>query len=243
MNRDQLHFGQLSWPGSERQRKRSWERKVTNLLRKARLPISVQRTFDHRLDMVSLDQVNNLYLLLTSVLVSKVPGAVVELGCHTGSTTTVLGQILQCQPKPPALHVYDLFEGAWSPEESVLDRFKANHAAVGIPLPYIHQGDVLKTIPTDLPSAIAFAHIDLGVGGEHERHEVLVTHALESMYPRLAPHGVLVLMDYHVPGLTVDGNDSNPSVRKACDAYFINKREKVITLYGGPCSHGFVRKQ
>lgn len=236
-----LHVGQLNWPGSERQLKRAWERKVTNLLRKARLPIAVQRSFDHRLDMVSLAQVNNLYLLLTSVLAGKVPGAVVELGCHTGSTTSVLGQILQSQPRD--MHVYDLFEGAWSREESILDRFKANLLASGVPLPFIHKGDVLKTVPAELPAEIAFAHIDLGVGGEHELHERLVTHALQSIYPRLASHGVLVLMDYHVPGLTVEGNDSNPSVRRACEDYFINKREHVITLYGGPCSHGFVRKQ
>ena len=95
MDEGSLHFGQLTWPGSDRQRKRWWERKATNLLRKARLPLAVQRSFDHRLDMVSLEQVNNLYLLLTSVLVGKVPGAVVELGCHTGSTATVLGQIFK----------------------------------------------------------------------------------------------------------------------------------------------------
>lgn len=243
MDEGSLHFGQLTWPGSDRQRKRWWERKVTSLLRKARLPIAVQRSFDHRLDMVSLEQVNNLYLLLTSVLVGKVPGAVVELGCHTGSTTTVLGQILQNHEQPPAMHVYDLFDGAWSTEESVLDRFRANHAAIGLALPHIHKGDVFSTVPSELPDQIAFAHVDLGVGGDHDLHYRLVTHALETVHARLSPHGVLVLMDYHVPGLTVDGNDSNPGVRKACDAFFLNKRERVITLYGGPCSHGFVRKK
>lgn len=216
---------------------------MTNLLRKARLPLAVQRSFDHRLDMVSLEQVNNLYLLLTSVLVGQVPGEVVELGCHTGSTTTVLGQVLQSFEQPPALHVYDLFDGTWSTEESVLDRFKANHAAIGLALPFIHKGDVFRTVPVELPDQIAFAHVDLGVGGDHALHYRLVTHALESILPRLSRHGVMVLMDYHVPGLTVDGNDSNPGVRQACDAFFLNKPERVITLYGGPCSHGFVRKQ
>ena len=125
----------------------------------------------------------------------------------------------------------------------MLDRFQANHAAIGLALPHIHKGDVFSTVPAELPDPIAFAHVDLGVGGDHELHYRLVTHALESILPRLSSHGVMVLMDYHVPGLTVDGNDSNPGVRQACDAFFLNRPERVITLYGGPCSHGFVRKK
>ena len=71
----------------------------------------------------------------------------------------------------------------------------------------------------------------------------LMLRALSHVYQRLSPGGILVLMDYHVPGLTVEGNDSNPGVRPAADAFFADRPERVITLYGGPCSHGYVRKQ
>jgi O-methyltransferase len=236
------HFGALTWPGSERLLARPWMRRFNALLRKVRIPLALRRPFDHHADMVSLEQANNLQLLLRGVLDNDVPGAVVELGCHTGSTTAVLTQVLHHRPQPPDFHVYDTFIGDWSAEGSVRERFQHNLGALQLPLPVIHEGDVRVTVPEELPSAIAFAHIDLGVGGDRELNRALVLHALRAIHPRLSRHGVLVLMDYHVPGLTVDGNDSNPGVRDACDEYFENKREQVMTLYGGPCSHGYIRK-
>ncbi len=100
--------------------------------------------------MVSLEQVNNLYLLLTSVLVGKVPGAVVELGCHTGSTTTVLGQLLQNHDTKRRPCMYTTCSTSSLVQPSVLDRFQANHAAIGLKrqgAPHIHEGDVFETVP------------------------------------------------------------------------------------------------
>ncbi len=238
----EVQFGELSWPGAERRRARGWEFLVNKVLHKLHLPITLRRHFDHRRDMVSLEQANNLQVLLTAVLDHGVPGAVVELGCHTGATACVFARVLQGRGAAHPFHVYDLFEGRWSPEQSVRDRFEANLRERGLPLPQVHAGDVLRTVPAELPERIAFAHIDLGTGGDRALHRTLVLHALTHVYPRLSPHGVIVFMDHHRPGLTVDGFNSNPGVTEACDRFFADKAETVRMLYGGPCSHAYIRK-
>ena len=81
-----------------------------------------------------------------------------------------------------------------------------------------------------------------GVGGDAEKHAWLVTHGLRHVYSRLSPGAVLVVMDYHVPGRTMHGNDSNPGTRIAVDAFLTNKPEKPRLLYGGACSHAYIRK-
>ena len=62
------------------------------------------------------------------------------------------------------------------------------------------------------------------------------------VYPRMATGGLIVLMDYHVDGVTVHGRDVNPGVRLATDEFLIDKREQVRILYGGDCSHAYIRK-
>jgi len=239
----EVQFGELKWPLKERRLLRPWEFQMNRVARKLGLPVQFRRHFDHQRDMVSLEQVNNLQVLLTSILDHGVPGAVVELGSHVGCTASVLAQVMLGTDREAQLHVFDTFEGSWSAEQSVRQRFETNFRELGLPLPQQHVGDVLRTIPAELPDPIAFAHIDLGVGGDHGLHRTLITHALHSIYPRLSRHGVMVLMDHHRPGLTVDGNDSNPGVREACDAFFLNKREQVRMLYGGPCSHAYIHKK
>ncbi len=239
----EIQFGELNWPGAERRRARGWEFRLNRVLHRLGLPITLRRHFDHRRDMVSLEQVNNLQVLLAGVLDHGVPGEVVELGVHVGCTTAVLAQVMQGTDREGRLHVFDTFEGSWSPEQSVRQRFEANFKDIGLPLPHMHVGNVLHTVTSELPDTIAFAHLDLGVGGDQDLHRTLVGHALHHVYARLARHGVIVFMDHHRPGLTVDGNDSNPGVREACDAFFLNKREQVRMLYGGPCSHAYIRKQ
>jgi O-methyltransferase len=110
-------------------------------------------------------------------------------------------------------------------------------------MPVIHAGDVFQTIPAELPERIAFAHIDLGSGSDVFEHTRLIVHGLSAIYKRMVPNGVMVFMDYHIPNVTVNGNDSNPGVRLACDGFFENKPEKIKLLYGGPCSHAYIRKQ
>ena len=236
------HFGNLEWPGSERWRTQSWVKNLNKVLHKLGLPLTVRRPFDHREDMLSLEQAANIQLLLSGVIGSGVKGAVVELGCYTGSTSAVMASLLKARGSTMELHVYDSFAHELGEEQGIRAVFEENFRKLELPLPVIHAGDLRITVPAKLPKSIAFAHLDLGVGGAPEAHASILTYALEAVYPRLAHNAVLVIQDYHVPGLTVDGNDSNPGVRMACDTFFGNKPEQVSTLYGGPCSHGYIRK-
>ena len=63
-----------------------------------------------------------------------------------------------------------------------------------------------------------------------------------SVYPKLSKGAVAIFMDYHIPGRTMDGMNVNPGVRMACDAFFADKPEQIEMLYGGPCSHAYIRK-
>ena len=236
------HFGQLKWPGSERWRTQSWVKNLNKVLQKLGLPLALKRSFDHRQDMLSLEQAANIQLLLSGVISSGVDGAVVELGCYTGSTSAVMASLLRTRGSTMSLHVYDSFAHELGHEQGIRALFEKNFRELDLSLPAIHAGDLRITVPAQLPARIAFAHLDLGVGGAPEAHASILTYALEAVYPRLATNAVLVIQDYHVPGLTIDGNDSNPGVRMACDTFFSNKPEQVGTLYGGPCSHGYIRK-
>ena len=236
------HYSQLHWPGSDSWSPTKWGVLLNKVFRKLHLPIMVRRHFDHRQDMMSMEQASNLQLLLSGTLGNQVPGAVVELGCYTGSTSLVLARVLQDSSDARPFHVYDSFAHELGSEKGIRTVFESNFRKYGLPLPVIHQGDLRATVPAELPEAIAFAHIDLGVGGGTDIHTSIITHALATVYPRLSRNGVMVLMDYHVPGVTVEGHDSNPGVRLACDAFLAGKPEQMSTPYGGACSHGYFRK-
>jgi O-methyltransferase len=109
-------------------------------------------------------------------------------------------------------------------------------------MPIIHAGDLMELVPAKLPDRIAFAHIDLGTGGDPENHRKLMDHALREVYPRMSKDGVIVLMDHYVPGRTMLGHDSNPGVRKAVDAFLEDKPERPTLMFAGACSHAFIRK-
>jgi len=229
-------------PGTERWVPSPWVVFMNRVLNKLRSPVVLRSRFDHREDMVSMEQISNLELLLTDVLDRNVPGAVVELGCYMGSTAAVFASLLQAHDTKRAFHVYDRFDIELGSSQGVWQAFVERMNAAKVPAPTIHAGDVLETVPRDLPPAIAFAHIDLGTGGDMHSHVSLMAHGLSHLYARLSRGGVIVFMDYHVPGRTVQGNDSNPGVRLTVDAFFENKPEKPRILYGGPRSHAYIRK-
>jgi O-methyltransferase len=237
-----LHFSELRWPGRERREEGALLRSVNRLLRKLRSPVVLARRFDHAREMVSHEQAANLQHLLHRAM-RKVPhGAVVELGGYVGCTASVIAKVLDAAGWKDRFHVYDRFDVNLGGVTHIRGTFERNLRAAGLPLPHIHQGDVLELLPAELPERIAFAHVDLGVGANGELLHRTMTHALAALYPRLAPGAVTVVMDYHVPGVTLAGHDSNPAVRDACDAFLAQKPERMVTLYGGPCSHGFFEK-
>jgi O-methyltransferase len=230
-------------PHARRWRVPAWAKLANKVLDKLSASVSFGPRFDHREDMVSMEQVSNLTLLIEDLLDRNVPGDFVELGCYTGSTTVLFGQLLAANGTTRKLHAFDRFDIELSSVTDIEQRFTERFLKAGLPLPVIHAGDLLITAPAELPERIAFAHVDLGTGGSVDDHAHLVKHGLNALYPRLATGAVVVLMDYHAPGYTVGGNDSNPGMLLGCETFFQDKPERVHLLYGGPCSHAYFRKQ
>lgn len=230
-------------PHAQRWQVPAWARLVNKVLTKLGAPVHFGPRFDHREDMVSMEQVSNFTLLIQEVLDGQVPGDFVELGCYTGSTTLLFGQLVTANGSSRTLHAFDRFDIELGSVRGVKQQFTERFLNAGVPLPVIHAGDLLITTPAELPERIAFAHIDLGTGGDVADHAHLVKHALNALYPRLSSGAVVVLMDYHVPGHTIGGHDSNPGMLLACEAFFEDKPERVQLLYGGPCSHAYFRKR
>jgi hypothetical protein len=237
-----MHYRELRWPGSERFRLPSWARWANKVLGKLGMIVAFAPRFDYRKSMMSLEQAQNLQLLLLSCLERRVQGDVVEFGCHMGSTTSVLSGVLSRSDPHRAMHVFDDFSFGTSGAQNIRKVFERNLTDLDLSLPVIHEGDLFHSLPVEFPAGISFLHVDVGMGGDQEHHSRLVRHCLECAYPRMSPGAIGVLMDYHVPGLTVGGFDGNPGVRLAADAFFADKPEKVYTLYGGPCSHGWFCK-
>lgn len=234
-------FGDLRWPGHERWRRSLDGSLLNKVLRRLRAPWALAHRFDHRRDMVSLEQVGNFQLLTHSVLDHGIPGAFVELGSYTGSTMAVFSQLLAGTDRE--LHAFDRFDIVLGNDRDVRGQFDRTLSRYGAVHPQVHPGDLRDTVPGQLPDRIAFAHIDLGCGGDMEEHIGLLEHALKHVYERLSPGGVALFMDYYEPGLTVHGFDSNPGVRVAVDRFLQGRPETIRPLYGGPCAHAYLRKQ
>ncbi|MEO5572671.1 MAG: hypothetical protein ABIT08_02985 [Bacteroidia bacterium] len=191
-------------------------------------------------DFITAEQVVNLYHLLSGILFYKVEGAIVELGAHIGQSAIIIQSIIENMNSQKPFIVYDKFDlkvNGIADKEIFIDNFKAS----GYRIPEMKQGLMEQIVPGELPLKIAFAHIDLGTGFK-EGHQKLIDHCLKSIYPRLSPGGVCMLMDYHDNMVTQKGLDENPGIKKACDNFFRDKAEKVFVLYGNQYSHGFFRK-
>ena len=203
---------------------------------KAYLLPSIRRT------MCSPEQRINLYLLADQTIAFGVPGDFVELGCYEGQTASVIASVLQHHGSERRLHLYDDFQCDFSGRGGVRERLMRNLRDFGPHKPVVHDGRFEDTLPNALPERIAFVHIDCGVGDLPENHRQIVRRCLETVYPRMSPGAIGVLMDYHDPERTVRGWDSNPGVKEACDRFFQHKPECIQILYGNRYSHAFFRK-
>jgi O-methyltransferase len=192
--------------------------------------------------MCSPEQRNNLYLLMDQVIAFGIEGDVVELGCYEGHTARVIASVLENNESPRHFHVYDHFHFDLSGAQDVRLRFEQNFLRHRLPMPQIHEGPFHDTLPDELPEHIAFAHIDCGMGDLPDYHAGVMRHCLESIYQRMSPGAIGVLMDYHDQDRTIRGWDCNPGVKLACDRFFRSKPEYMQILYGNQFSHAFFRK-
>jgi O-methyltransferase len=139
-------------------------------------------------------------------------------------------------------HVHDRFDIDPHGRMDIKESFVPNMRMFGLPLPVIDKGDLRDTVPSALPERIAFAHLDCVFGGDSNAHADLVQYCLEGLYPRLSPGAILVLMDYHVPGVTRRRFSTNPGARTGADRFFADKPEVIVPMNGGACSHAYVIK-
>ena len=196
--------------------------------------------------MTNAEQRLNMYHLSSQVLVYRVEGDFVELGCHAGQSACLFQMIIDHFDPSRDLHVYDSFEGLPGVnEKDGMVPFMDGELSVGeqalinnfnrlnLKPPTIQKGWFQDTIHT-LPEKIAFAHLD------GDLYESTLT-SLEGVYPRLTRGAVCLIDDYSDPAVH-QGFDKWQGVKKACDEFLADKPEKVSVLYAGEYAHGFFRK-
>jgi O-methyltransferase len=187
-------------------------------------------------NMTDLDRLTNLHWALCSVLRSRTPGDVVELGCNAGRTSILLEMVLEAEGPDRILHLYDSFDGLPSP--SAADRYlkqgdcKAAESDVlavferwNLRAPQVHAGWFEETLPHQLPDRVAFAYLD---GDFYESIHISLTH----VWPRLSVGGSVIVDDYCDRELSPRAWDGLPGVKKACDEFFVDVPANRRVLVG-----------
>lgn len=174
---------------------------------------------------------------------NRIPGDFVECGVWRGGSMMAAAlTLLNLGDRARHLHLFDTFEGMSEPTEkdvmfdgrkasdilrntpkkegpdnywcwASLEDVQRNMESTGYPMDKVHlvQGKVEETIPKQAPPSIALLRLDTDWYAS-TRHE------LEHLYPRLAPHGVLIIDDYgHWEG-----------ARQAVDEYFTSQPFKPL---------------
>ncbi|MBK7966543.1 MAG: class I SAM-dependent methyltransferase [Bacteroidetes bacterium] len=197
---------------------------------------------DGKLNMHTIEQRMNFSLLAICNLAYHVPGEWAEFGCYNGQSAMVFQKMLDVYRPGEKISLFDSFTAKYELhldiKQNLLDNFKQN----GLGLPQLIEGNFYDTVPSQLAAQYSLVHIDCGVGGDKELHERLIIHLLSNIYPRLSKGAIVLFMDYHDPEKTVRGQPINTGVKSACDIFFKDKVEKVMTLYGNHYSHGFIIK-
>jgi len=153
-----------------------------------------------------------------------IPGDVVELGCYRGAMALWLrAQLDLLGLADRRVHVFDSFQGMSAPGRydaasglregefaCSVEEVVAAHRAWSLRPPVIHPGWFADTLPSQLPSVVAFAHVDCVF------YEPMLT-SLTHCVPALAVGASLVIGGYG----TLDSAEravSRPAgVRRACE--------------------------
>jgi len=216
---------------------------LNTILHRVGMKADVAQYLNNGADMVTLYQKMNLFHFLNNLLDSKIDGEVVEMGCYDGQTATLFQTIIQSKASQKKLILFDNFKHDFGNKSDIKQELISNFKSRNLDIPTIVEGYFHDTISGNLPGKICFLHIDCGYGGDVTEHKNTIVHILKNTYDRLSPGAIVVLMDYHIPGVTVGGVNSNPGVKLACDEFFLDKPEKLHTLFGGMFSHGYFRKE
>jgi O-methyltransferase len=197
--------------------------------------------------MSDVDRLVNIYWAVSHVLLSDLPGDLVELGCNAGRTSVFLQMIIDCYSPLRKLHLYDSFEGLPTPgpEDAYLrhgdcrasiEDVERNFDRFGLRSPTIHHGWFQQILPTDLPETIAFAYLD------SDFYDSILT-SLVFTYPRLSRGALLMVDDYCDSAKNPKAWPGLPGVKRACDDFLIDKTERMSVLVGnGDLALGLLRK-
>jgi predicted O-methyltransferase YrrM len=171
--------------------------------------------------MTSADRLYALYKAVRYIVQSRIPGDLVECGVWRGGSVMMMALTLQQLGETTRnIHCFDTFEGMPPPGDvdihhetgvraaailsrqerrddslywaiAPLDAVQRNVAATGYPADQViyRKGKVEETLPGQAPLEIALLRLDTDWYAS-TRHE------LETLYPRLARGGVLIIDDY-----------------------------------------------
>jgi O-methyltransferase len=218
------------------------QKTLNKILNRFKIKVHVTTLLNNGTDMVSQYQRLNFFHLLNRVLQTGVQGDIVELGCFDGQIATMFQHINEDNKAGRKLYLFDNFKNDFGLNESIKDRLIHNFKSRNLTMPEIIEGDFKDTLHQSLPSKICFAHLDSGIGKDPLKHKKIILHCLENVYPRMQDGAICVLMDYYDSERTIEGVNSNPGVKLACDEFFKDKKEEVFTMYGGPYTHGYFIK-
>lgn len=217
---------------------------LNRVLRRLRAPFQLTANLNPLKEMTTLETRINLFHLVEQVCAYEVRGDLVEFGSYTGETAALIGRVEAHYGGTRTLHIFDSFEKQYLRAEPIRPVLERNLRSQDVRRWEIHEGDFRRTIPDQLPKAIAFAHIDCGSGGSEadvEAHRQILGFLLEHLYPRLSRGAIVALMDYFDPH--VGKADFNPAVYHATQAFLADKLEEPISLVSGDISFGFFRKK
>lgn len=160
---------------------------------------------------------------LAAVVKHGIPGDVVELGCYRGAMALWLrAQLDVLGLADRRVHVFDSFQGMSAPGRydaasglregefaCGVEEVVAAHRAWGLRSPVIHPGWFADTLPSQLPSVVAFAHVDCVF---YEPMRTSLIHCV----PALAAGASLVIGGYSVDPVERVVSRS-AGVRRACE--------------------------
>lgn len=212
------------------------------MIKKLGYGYKLERLPNGMIDMNSVEQRMNYYLLLDNIISNNIEGDFAELGCYTGQCALLFQKIIEQFGSDKQLHLYDSFETKFDFTGNVEKELLNNFKLYNLTPPTLHKGYFNKTLPTQLPEKLSFVHIDCGFGGDTYEHRDIMVYCLEQIYPKLSKGAVCVLMDYYDDE---DGNavmSVNPGVKLACDIFLKDKPEYMLSLYSNDYCHGFFRK-
>jgi len=164
--------------------------------------------------MTSIERQYALWQAVRHIARRGIEGDVVECGVWRGGSVMLAAMtLLEERDTDRTLWLYDTFEGMTPPSDADVqemsgrkaadvlaedelfrcvaarDIVEKNIASTGYPHVRIVEGDILQTIPANVPERIALLRLDTD-------WYATTRHELEHLYPRLVKGGVLIIDDY-----------------------------------------------